>query len=295
MKKPAQKYTVLELIRLMSQFLADKGIENPRLNAELLAGKVLNLDRVQLYLNFERPVSPDELSELREMLRRRANHEPLQYLLGETEFYSLNFKTSPKTLIPRPETEILVDFIVKNYQTFFPEIEKIHILDIGTGSGNIAIALAKNIPAAKVLAVDVNAETLKIAQENAEKNEVAAQIEFLEHDIFSSLPEKFSQCHIVAANLPYISEAEMETLPREVVQFEPRIALYGGVDGTDYFRKLNEVLDKILLPGGVVVLEIGASQKDRVREIFSKNERTMRSEIIEDYNQLPRVFWAQFR
>ncbi|NOZ60908.1 MAG: peptide chain release factor N(5)-glutamine methyltransferase [Calditrichaeota bacterium] len=293
MTKSANTYTVLQLIQLMSDFLQEKGIENPRLNAELLAGKVLELDRVQLYLNFERPVSPAELDRLRELLKRRVDHEPLQYLLGETEFFSLQFKVTPKTLIPRPETEILVEFIIENYAKFFPDVDEIKILDIGSGSGNIAVALAKNIPPAKITAIDVDEEALAVARENAARNEVDDKIQFIRQDIFSPLPENFWKFHVVVGNLPYISKAEMKTLPREVRDFEPRVALFGGDDGLDCYRRLQEILDKILLPDGLLILEIGVSQGDAVLQIFSKNKQFRQKEIVPDLNGLPRMFWAK--
>ncbi|OQX88550.1 protein-(glutamine-N5) methyltransferase, release factor-specific [candidate division KSB1 bacterium 4484_87] len=293
MSDSSPKYTVLELIQLMTDFLEKKGIENPRLNAELLAGKIFRLDRVQLYLNFEKPVSEIELAQLRNLLKRRGNYEPLQYLIGETEFYSLPFKVTPKTLIPRPETEILVDFIIENYSTFFPDIKEIKILDIGTGSGNIAVALAKNIPNSQITAIDIDEQTIAIAEENSTKNDVRDKIQFIKQDIFSELPKNFDKYQIIVGNLPYISAAEMKTLPHEVKDFEPHTALFGGEDGLDAFRRLQEITDQILSPGGLLALEIGASQGEAVKQIFAKLGRFSHTEIIRDLNGLPRVFWAR--
>ena len=294
MSQTAKKYSLLDVINLMTDFLQEKGIENGRLNAELIAGKVFDLNRVQLYLNFERPVTSQELGKLRELLKRRANHEPLQYVLGKTEFYSLPIEVTPATLIPRPETEILVDFVLNNYKKFFPQSQKLNILDLGTGSGNIAIALAKHIENAKIIAIDISAEALKIARNNAVGNGVDDKIDFLQLDIFSNVPENFMQQDIVVANLPYISATEMETLPIEVKQYEPHEALFGGKDGLDYFRKLSKILNLILSKPGLVALEIGADQADKVKNIFLQHPNMTDYDVISDLNGLARVFWAKF-
>lgn len=294
MSQTAKKYSLLDVINLMTDFLQEKGIENGRLNAELIAGKVFDLNRVQLYLNFERPVTSQELGKLRELLKRRANHEPLQYVLGKTEFYSLPIEVTPATLIPRPETEILVDFVLNNYKKFFPQSQKLNILDLGTGSGNIAIALAKHIENAKIIAIDISAEALKIARNNAVGNGVDDKIDFLQLDIFSDVPENFKQQDIVVANLPYISATEMETLPIEVKQYEPHEALFGGKDGLDYFRKLSKILNLILSRPGLIALEIGADQADKVKNIFLQHPNMTDYDVISDLNGLARVFWAKF-
>ncbi len=287
------QYRILDILKLSSDYLAKKGIENARLNAELLLGNVLKLNRVQLYLNFERPLAPEELEAYRQLLRRRAAHEPIQYILGETEFFSLKFKLNRSTLIPRPETELLVDTVIEQCRIRYITKDLISICDIGTGCGNIAIALAKHLPNSQVMAIDTHPEAIKIAEQNAAAHEVGDRIKFIQYDILSQDQKIAGGFDVVVSNPPYISRQEFDQLPNEVKNFEPRIALAGGEDGLDFYRKIAKLAPSLLLASGFVAVEIGATQFDAVFELFSTTKIFQSIELIRDLNGLPRVVLAK--
>ena len=288
----AQKHLVIDIINKTASYLKNKGIENARLNAELLVGSVLNLDRVQLYLNFEKPLQQSEIEKLKPLLKRRAAHEPLQYLLGETEFYSLKFKVNHHTLIPRPETEVLVDVVLEICRTDFTNHAKIDIIDIGTGSGNIAIALTKNNDKIRMTAIDINSEALKIAQENAVYHGVAYRINFIHHDVYNDFPDSDQRFNIIVSNPPYITKQEMAELPLDVKNFEPKTALDGGKNGLDFYFRFGELVS-LLKENGSIVVEIGAFQSQQVVDIFSKNNLFENIEVFEDLNNKSRVVLAK--
>ncbi|OQX96575.1 protein-(glutamine-N5) methyltransferase, release factor-specific [candidate division KSB1 bacterium 4572_119] len=282
-------YKVMEILNKMTDYLTQREIENSRLNAELLLGHVINLDRVQLYLNFEKPLTDNEIGKCRELLKRRGAREPLQHILGETEFYSLKFKVTPDTLIPRPETEILIDEVVdfcrKNYQSK----QEIHVLDIGAGSGNISISLANTIKNALLTSIDISPAALKVGLENAEFHNVSNRITFLEVDIFQNVENSFPQFDIIVSNPPYISDSEFSELSPEVREHEPGTALSGGKDGLDYYLRIAELSERLFNKGGLIALEIGANQADQVLNIFKKTGLFYDLKIIKDLNQLNRV------
>lgn len=265
-----ERWRLLELLNWSSEYLINHGFENARLNAELLLAHILNFKRFELYLNFDRPLSLKELADFKSVLKRRLAHEPLQYITGRTEFFSLPFITRPGVLIPRPETEILVEQALKTCQEDFKSHESIQVLDIGTGSGNIAIGVAKHVDRAMVTAVDISAEALQIAQENAELNQVSDRIQFLKIDDLASLSRKSQRAfHLVLSNPPYISRSEFINLPQEISRYEPAIALMGGADGLEFFRMIAPLLRDLLhSQGGHVLFEIGATQSKMVRQIF---------------------------
>ncbi len=290
---PSKTLQVIEIIQLMSKYLEDKGIENARLNAELLSGHVLNLDRVQLYLNFEKPVEKDEADQLRELLKRRANHEPVQYILGETEFYSLKFKVNKHTLIPRPETEILIDAILKIHETDFQHKKKTNILDIGAGCGNIPVTLTKNLATVYVTSIDINSDALKTAQKNAEVHGVADRIQFLHQDVFEDNMNSFPQFDLIVANPPYIAEDEFNNLPEEIKKYESHTALFGGKDGLKFYHRIVELAKNKLADQGYMTVEIGAAQGKKVQNLFQAKEIFESVHIEKDYNQRDRVVIAK--
>ncbi len=285
-------YRVIDLLKLSTDYLEKKGIENPRLNVELLLGHVLKLNRVQLYLNFERPLSSSELDLFRQFLRRRAGHEPIQYILEEAEFYSLKLKVNRHTLIPRPETELLVDVVIEQCKKKFDQKKAIEILDIGTGSGNISIALAKNVDRTRIIAIDIQDEALTIAKQNAEFHKVSDKIKFIKQDIFAENTALVGKFHIIVSNPPYISKEEFAALPKEVKDFEPYVALDGGNEGLIFYRKLAEISKQLLSSDGLIAIEIGAFQADKVHQLFSGTELFQRIQILKDLNDLPRVLLA---
>jgi release factor glutamine methyltransferase len=247
--------TVLEVIKKTTGFFADKGIENPRLNAELLVGHALGLKRMQLYLKFEQPLTEAELEKIRPLVRRRSAREPVQYIVGETEFFGLKLKTDRRALIPRPETERLLEIMVTRLAGSPPA----RVLDLGTGSGAIALGLATAFPAAVLTAVDSSENALALARENAAALGLAERVNFLSSDWFSALPAG-GLFELVVANPPYLSADETAQAASEVRDFEPVAALTAGGQGLDELKKILADAPRFLAPGGLLALETGVAQ-----------------------------------
>lgn len=242
-----------------------------------------------MYLNFDRPVKEPELETFRTLVRRRLKHEPLQYILGETEFMSLPFQVDSRALIPRPETEILVEAVLEKCHKKFDNLNKIRILDIGTGSGNIAICLAKNLPTAELFTIDISADALKLAQSNAKLNQVETSIQFIHSDISTF---KFPGLYdVIVSNPPYITQAEFAKLPEEIRNYEPKTALEAGADGLACYRKIIGQLPRLLQPAGFVALEVGDKQAPSVRTLLHQHHY-LQIETFLDLNQIERVIVA---
>lgn len=280
-------WRVVDIIKSSSDFLAKKGVPDARLDAETLLGDILNKNRLELYLYFDRPMGKEELDQYREHIRRRGTREPLQHILGETGFMNLSLKTGPAALIPRPETEVLVEKAIALMQN-----REVRILDIGTGSGCIAIALAQDLDQAKVLALDVSPEALKQARENAALNQT--QVRFQEVDILNTLPQIEQRFDLVVSNPPYIAPAEKKLLQKEVADFDPPLALFDALDGLSFYRRYAEILPDLLNPGGQFLFEFGGSPQEKsVLNIFmEKGFHDL--EIIQDYNGDPRVIAGRY-
>lgn len=246
--------TVLEIIKRTTDFFAGKAIDSPRLNAELLIGHALGLKRMQLYIQFERPLSEAELEKIRPLVRRRAQHEPLQYILGETEFCGLRLKVDRRALIPRPETELLIENVTAACGTNTPK----RALDLGTGSGAIALALAKQFPEAAVVAVELSEEALVLARENAVGTGLDTRVEFVRSRWFDTIgpAERFD---LIVANPPYLSAEETAQTAPEVREFEPATALTAADDGLADLREIIAAAPRFLAPGGFLALETGIS------------------------------------
>jgi release factor glutamine methyltransferase len=274
-----ETWTVLKVLQWTAGYLKDKDVETPRLDAELLLAEVLTLDRVGLYLNYDRPLNAVELNAYRQMVGRRSRREPLQYILGRTEFWSLPFAVNPAVLIPRPDTEILVEEALARAPA------EGMILDVGTGSGAIAVALAHELAGARLVAIDISAAALRVAAENAEHNGVAGRIDFRQLDLAGLPPGPFD---LIVANPPYIPTADLAGLMPEVRDFEPASALAGGSDGLDCYRLLAVQAVCHLVPGGWLLVEVGIGQALPVRELF---ERAGLQEGFcrDDYGGIPRV------
>ena len=245
--------TVLEIIKKTTAFFAGKGIESPRLNAELLMGHALGLKRMELYLQFERPLTEGELEKIRPLVRRRGLHEPLQYIVGETDFAGVTLKVDRRALIPRPETELLVEHVVA---ACVPAPAR--VLDLGTGSGAIALALARAFPEAMVTATDISAEALTLARENAVANSVGERVTFIESNWFEALPS--DQFDLVISNPPYLSAQETAETALEVRGFEPMQALTADGDGLAALSEIIATAPRYLAPGGLLALETGIAQ-----------------------------------
>ncbi len=262
--------TVLEVIQKSGEFLERKGVESPRLQIELLLEHVLELPRLELYLNFERPVTEKETEVLRECVRRRGSREPLQHIIGTTSFCGLEIKAGPEALVPRPETELLAELAWKRLWKLneASEADSPTVLEIGVGTGCISLAIAANTPRGRVTGVDCSAEALALARENTAAHNLQNRVSLLESDGFSGLPDGM-EFDLIVSNPPYIPSAEIETLAPEVRDHDPRTALDGGEDGLDLFRALAEHGAIWLRPTGAMMLEFGDGQAAALTEIFS--------------------------
>jgi release factor glutamine methyltransferase len=246
--------TVLEIIKKTTDFFAAKGIESARLNAEVLIGHALGLKRMQLYLQFERPLNEAELELIRPLVRRRGQREPLQYVVGETEFHGLKLKVDRRALIPRPETELLVELA-----SAACALPPARVLDLGTGAGAIALALAKILPSAAVTAVDVSEDALTLARENAAQTGLADRISFIRSDWFGQLPAG-ALFDLIVANPPYLTAEEMARTAPEVCDHEPVIALTSRDAGLADLRAIVTAAPRFLPPGGWLAVETGITQ-----------------------------------
>lgn len=295
MAKVLKVWRVLEVLNSATEYLRDKGIENPRLNAEHLLADVLSVDRVQLYVNFERPLTAGERAAFKSRLQRRAHHEPLQYILGQTEFFSLPFRVTPDVLIPRPETEILVEQTLAACRKKWPAATALSVLDVGTGSGCIAVALAHELENAAIFAIDISSSALEIAKQNAQRNAVAEKISFMKMDFLNlpqnaGLPEAF---HTIVANPPYVSSADFRHLPAEVKDYEPVVALKDDADGLRFFDALARFSSQKLEPGGCVLVEVGFGQAGKVQKMFQSRGLAV-TDVVRDLNGIERVVCAEF-
>ncbi|MBE0645600.1 MAG: peptide chain release factor N(5)-glutamine methyltransferase [Bacteroidetes bacterium] len=280
--------TVLSLITKSAAFFEEKGIDEAKRSAEYLLAHAMGQKRLQLYLRFDQPVADDELARFRELVRRRLKHEPVQYLVGTTEFYGMEFAVSPAVLIPRPETEHLVEAIIDRVRDErLPRTAR--ILDIGTGSGIIAITLAAQLPEVQVTGIDISSAGLDLARENAARNKVDGRLSLLSHDILlPQLDGVGAPFDIVVSNPPYIAQSEIETLQPEVRAYEPVAALTDGGDGLAFYRRMAALLPRLLVPGGMLGVEIGFGQASEVTAIFA-GAGLGDIEIIKDYSGIERV------
>lgn len=281
--------SLLDIIRKSTDFLAGKGIENPRFNAEWLVGHALGLKRMQLYVQFESMLLESELEKIRPLLRRRAAHEPLQYILGETVFAGLVLKCDRRALIPRPETEYLVELLVERLR----ETPPAEILDLGTGTGALALALAKAFPDARVTAVDKSEEALSLAGENAATTGLGDRVQFLKSDWFSAVDaeRKFA---LIAANPPYLAEHELNETRPEVREFEPHGALVAGADGLDDIRIILRSAVNHLAEGGCLALETGIAQHAELRKL-AENAGLVGFESVKDLTDRDRFVFMSRR
>jgi release factor glutamine methyltransferase len=276
--------TVSAALSWAAGFLADNGIDESRLNAELLLANVMDLPRTRLLLDRRREVTAVQFRTYQEFLKRRIAHEPLQYILGETEFMGLHLEVNRGVLIPRPETELLVERALEFLRN--RNMTKCAVLDVGTGSGNIAVAIAKLMPWSSITALDVSSEALDVARANGRRHGLA-NIRFLQCDIFADgwLAGTYD---LVAANLPYIASTEFAVLEPEVRAYEPEVALTDGRDGLGGIRRLADVAPVVMAPGAELLLEIAYNQQASVREILAM-AGFVEIEVHKDMADLPRV------
>jgi release factor glutamine methyltransferase len=276
--------TVLEVLQATTAYLKKRNVENPRLNAEHLMAHALGRKRIELYLDFERELAETELAPLRGLVKRRSEGEPLQHLLGTVEFCGLTFLCDKRALVPRPETEQLVEFVESRIEN-----RELRIVDVGTGSGVIALSLAAKIPEAKVLGVDVSEDALALAQENAARLNLSERVQFLKRRLLENAEDAFD---LIVANLPYISVQDRHTLSPEVLH-DPEVALFAGAQGDELVRELIDQARFRLRPGGLLALEIGLGQSEALLSALAeKNYRDISSK--NDYNGVTRFLFARY-
>ena len=276
--------TVLEVLQATTAYLKKRNVENSRLNAEHLMAHALDRKRIELYLDFERELTETELVPLRELVKRRSEGEPLQHLLGTVELCGLTFLCDKRAMVPRPETEQLVELVEARIEN-----RESRIVDVGTGSGVIAISLAAKFPEAKILAVDISDDALALAQENAAMLNLKDRVQFLKSRLLENVEGAFD---LIVANLPYISTQARRTLSREVLH-DPEVALFAGKRGDELVRELIDKAPARLHPGGLLALEIGLGQSETLLSALAeKNYRDICSK--NDYNGVTRFIFARY-
>ena len=278
--------TVLEVLQSTTGYFQKRNIDSPRLNAEHLLGHVLGRRRMELYLDFERRLRESELVPLRELVKRRGSGEPLQHLLGTVEFCGRSFHCDKRALVPRPETEQLVELLILHFK---PETAYSRMVDVGTGSGVIALTLAAEFPKAEIVGADISEDALMLARENAERLGVVDRVRFLRSNLLESVKPDFD---VIAANLPYVSTKDRQNLSREVLH-DPEVALFAGARGDELVRQLIAQAPSWLRPGGMLAMEIGIGQSETLVAVLTeKNYRDIWTE--KDYSGVIRFLFARY-
>ncbi|HXY36456.1 MAG TPA: peptide chain release factor N(5)-glutamine methyltransferase [Planctomycetaceae bacterium] len=284
----SEEWTVRRILDWTTAHFKQHGSDTPRLDAEILLAHARACRRIELYTRFDEPLTDVQRAVMRDLAKRRAKSEPVAYLVGHREFFSLDFRVTPDVLIPRPDTETLVVELIDAAKS----LESPRILDLGTGSGCIAIAAAVNLPAAQITATDISEAPLAIARENAETHAVADRVRFLQGDLFAPLPER-EQFEVIASNPPYIAESERETLQNDVRRYEPHAALFAGPKGTEVLFRIIDGAPARLTSGGTLLLEISPEQDDAVRTRVESTGAYEDIRVIKDAAGLFRVVRAR--
>jgi release factor glutamine methyltransferase len=278
--------TVLEVLQSTTGYFQKRDIDSPRLNAEHLLGHVLGRKRMELYLDFERRLRESELAPLRELVKRRGAGEPLQHLLGTVEFCGRSFRCDKRALVPRPETEQLVELLISHFTS---EIAYSRMVDVGTGSGVIALTLAAEFPKAEIVGADISEDALMLARENAERLDLADRVQFLRSNLLEGVLPGLGA---IIANLPYVSTKDRQNLSREVLH-DPEVALFAGACGDELVRQLIAQAPSWLQPGGILAMEIGIGQSEPLLvALAEKNYRDILTE--KDYSGVIRFLFARY-
>lgn len=292
MTPPQELWTIRSALLWTAGYFSEKGVDSPRLTAEILLSRVLSLTRTQLFLEFDRPLSASELSDYKALIKRRAAREPLAYITGEREFFSLPISVTPDVLIPRPETELLVETAIAAMDEM-PDSAPLSVLDLGTGSSAIICALAWERPGHSYTGLDKSAKAVSVARNNAVRLGLES-VRFLESDWFSAL-DALEKHHVIVSNPPYIPSRVVPALSPEVSLHEPLLALDGGPDGLDSIRSIISSAPDFLHHGGVLILEMGFDQKEAVTQIFAESGRFGEPGFVKDYAGHFRVAMARVR
>jgi release factor glutamine methyltransferase len=288
-----EAWTIGRLLKWTTEFLKQKDSTSPRLDAEVLLATARNCQRIELYTAFDEEPPEAIRTKFRELVRRRAAGEPVAYLVGHREFYSLPFKVTRDVLIPRPETELLVVALLDAAKGLSAGNPSLSIVDIGTGSGIVAICAAKNLPTCRVTAVDISAKALDVAKANVETHGVGDRVELVESDLFAALGDR--RFDLIASNPPYVSEPEMRELRGEVAGYEPHLALCAGPTGTEIIQRLIPAAAERLVPGGSLLLEVSPMIERQTHEIFKAHGGFEPARTLKDLAGLARVVVAKRR
>ena len=313
-----QNWTIQQLLNWITGYLTDKGIDSPRLNAELLLSGVLAMQRIELYTQFDKLVTQEQLDRLHDLVKRAGQHEPVAYLIGKTEFYSLQLEVSPDCMIPRPETELLVERAIEFLRIRSGKSQmatdnlrqaicdrQFAVCDLCTGCGCIAIAIAKNFPDARIIATDICDTALNVAAKNIEKHNLKDRITLLCGDLFEPIVPQLdvekpvrhslgeSGFDLIVCNPPYVSADEYEKLEKNVKDFEPKLALFAGVDGLDIYRRIIEKADQFLKSDAALMLEIGYAQGKAIKELLEQAGTFAEVKIEKDFHDNNRIVTAK--
>ena len=291
---PNKMWRVVDLLDWTTRYFEQHGISNPRLDAEVLLAHLLERSRLELYLHFEMPVFQEHLTPYRELIKKRIEHTPVSYLTNRKEFMSLDFYVDERVLIPRPETEQLVETILRE-KTGDSE----RLLELGTGSGVIATSLAVHQPKWNIIATDISEPALEVAEKNADTHAPTAQIKFLSGDLFDPIktvnPVGDIRFDWIVCNPPYVKKTKWDTLSPDVRDYEPEIALFAGDDGLAVIRRLIAEAPEYLAPNGKLILEIGDTQGDTVRALIDAEPAYCTCELLKDYAEKERIVLASVR
>ena len=287
--EPQRVWTIGSILQWTTRFFTEKGIESPRIDAEVLLGHVLKKERIYLYVHFEEPLQLEELAAYREAIKQRVSRVPVAYIIGTREFMGLPFKVTEDTLVPRPDTEILVQAAIDRLKA----VERpVRFADIGTGTGAICLSVLKYVPEATADTVDISEAARKVAEENAASLELTERITFYTGDLLHPLAGNIGSYDAILSNPPYIPDADIETLAPEVRCKEPRTALAGGPDGLAFYRRLIADSPTLLKEDGFLAVEVGIHQEKAVAKMAEENGAFARTEIIKDYGGIERVVVA---
>lgn len=287
---PRSSYTIRRLLKLTTDYFAEKSIEPPRVYAEMLIAHVMRCKRLELYMYADKPVSDVERTALRNLVRRASENEPVDYLVGKTPFFSMMLKVDKRVLIPRPSTETLVEHVIQHARVM-PGFKSPRIADVGTGSGCIAIALAKHIPGASLIATDISTDALAVAKENAMEQGVADRIDFRQGDLFE--PLSGLRFHYLVSNPPYIPDDEWDDVEPNVKDHEPTGALRGGPEGMDFLGPMLADAPTFLEDPGQIVFEVAAAKMNMIVETAKATPGLKNINVLRDHEGLPRIVVAE--
>jgi release factor glutamine methyltransferase len=289
-----KRWIIKDLLDVTTGYLRDKNIDNPRLCAETLLAYQLNSSRIKLYLTYDHPLSENDIANYRLMIKRRIDREPAQYITGIQEFWSLDFLVTPQVLIPRPETEILVEQLLSILGNDRVNKEQTpYILDLGTGSGAIAVSLAKELQGATIWASDISAPALDIAKINSEKHGVKGRIQFIQGNLFEPFAGKPTRFDIIVSNPPYIASEDYVSLPPEIRDYEPRLALDGREGGLFFVERIIMESPAYLNPGGWLLIEMDPGQILKALTMIRQNGSYVEYRYAKDYAEKDRVVIAR--